>query len=830
MNDVSEPISGNQWSRDRQLSQSIVRRLEFYFATLTVLGGFILVIGQDAEVIPIVAIFFGIVGYLFVDVMKLFALPPTAAYIAMAVAAVVCIVDFADRESVGPRQLLAVAHLLVLVQAILMMQRKSKRIFEQLAIFCLLELIVAAVFNDAISFGMMLIPITLIGATSLGMLAAIDAIGIENTNNPDDPFVDVDDETNAIPSAITIFAGESTRAAKLRANQLSRNSIAMFAPAILSVAMVFFYALPRTSEASRASNRGDALVGFNDHVQLKQIGQMLQNPAIALHVKLTDRSTGESYQVNDDIYLRGRVLERYEVNHDSVQATATWNALPIDGKKAFNELPQEYFSRRFTDANFYDTVNATIVCEQFRSDSLFVIAPYHRAEQNRNVIHLKDRWTIRRRESGDWIHPQIEYSFGTNAFHRGVQSNLIGRAEVEHDDKHALADYRRELLKFDPGSMPTIAKIADGLSKHRDGSRLSNFEIARSIERHFAFSPDYRYTLNLNTTSIENVDPIERFVSADRAGHCQYFASAMAMMLRSQNIPARVVVGYRTSEYNEWTDQYIARQLHAHAWVEGLFDRDQISDPVHIYGQPDSEQYWYRLDPTPSASQSRQEAGTIRQSIDLAQGLWDDYVVDMDANQQQGSSFAGRIQPSGQWYDQAVNWLSRQMRRIQAGDLGGGALAGQEFSKWPLVVAGIGLMGGIILLVRLRHSIRRKSKSESHHAASRPTIEFYATALDQLARLGIFRRRGETPTEFAKTASIAMQELGGPPIEAPMERLTTTFYRHRFGGRTESRIDSQRTVDSDLASIQLGVETILSVQAERNQSKPARQQEEGSTE
>jgi hypothetical protein len=73
---------------ERQAERVIFRRLELYFATLTVLGAFVLAIGNDGAVIPMIAIFFAIVGYVFVDLLKFFSLPPTAAYIAMALAAV----------------------------------------------------------------------------------------------------------------------------------------------------------------------------------------------------------------------------------------------------------------------------------------------------------------------------------------------------------------------------------------------------------------------------------------------------------------------------------------------------------------------------------------------------------------------------------------------------------------------------------------------------------------------------------------------------------------------------------------------------------------------
>jgi hypothetical protein len=799
---------------ERQAERVIFRRLELYFATLTVLGAFVLAIGNDGAVIPMIAIFFAIVGYVFVDLLKFFSLPPTAAYIAMALAAVFCIADFTDRESAGPRKLLAVAHLLVLVQAILMMQRKSKRIFEQLAIFCLLELIVAAVFNHAISFGFLLIPITIIAAAALGLLAAVSAIESVDSSGA---FLGPNAETNHHSSAIRVTVGESTRSAATRANQYSKMSVAMFAPAIILVAAVFFYALPRTSEASRTSRLGDALVGFADHVQLEQIGQMLRNPAIALHVGLVDRSSGESYRVASGIYLRGRVLERYEAKRMDDRTTAQWNALEITPDVDLAPLPREFFPRRTSDSNFYDTLMVSVQRESIRSDSLFVTAPYHRLNRTPEIVHLKDRWTIRTRESGLRTQSQIEYSFGTNAFRKGVQSELIARATEDASGANRMMQYRNELLVFDPNSMPSIARIANDLTANVKGERRSDYEIAKSIEEHFSTSSDYQYSLNLQSNSVKNLDPIEQFVSIDRKGHCQYFASALAMMLRSQKIPARVVVGYHTDEYNEWANLYVARQLHAHAWVEALIDSDQLGDRSRVYGQPESAQYWLRLDPTPFSDQGPEGPSPIRQSIDFAQDWWDDNVIEMDASQQQGSGITGGIHPSGQWHAIAVDWLSRQIHRIQAGDLGGGAFAGREVTFWPTAFTGVGLILAIVVLLRLRLAtwIWRVPNRKSNAHEIRPSIEYYAAALDELARVGIHRRPAETPTEFIGTAAATMQQPGVPSIQGPMERLTATFYRHRFGGDLEPddrwRSDS---VTADLAAIKTSVESTLRIRTE----------------
>lgn len=66
--------------------------------------------------------------------------------------------------------------------------------------------------------------------------------------------------------------------------------------------------------------------------------------------------------------------------------------------------------------------------------------------------------------------------------------------------------------------------------------------------------------------------PLLQFLREDRRGHCEYFASATVLLLRSAGIPARYAVGYSVTEYSELEERYVARARHAHAWAEAWVD------------------------------------------------------------------------------------------------------------------------------------------------------------------------------------------------------------------------------------------------------------------
>ena len=122
--------------------------------------------------------------------------------------------------------------------------------------------------------------------------------------------------------------------------------------------------------------------------------------------------------------------------------------------------------------------------------------------------------------------------------------------------------------------------------------------------------------------AIRRIDPIEDFVSNNPRGHCEYFATALALMLRSQGIPARVVLGYRCEEWNNLGKFYQVRQSDAHAWVEAYLAPRYIPRELR-WGNDNYRRWaagaWLRLDPTPAASElaGHSAAGKVRQGLEL---------------------------------------------------------------------------------------------------------------------------------------------------------------------------------------------------------------------
>src|SRR6056297_3485288 len=125
--------SRNEWLPPPRLERKRMQRidiaLKIHFALLAALGGIILGFSEAAGALPLIAVFSALFSLIFIDLLGLFALPSLAAYIGMGLVAAYCISDFVPLDPTNNRQLTAVAELLVLVQAVLMLQKKSRRVF-----------------------------------------------------------------------------------------------------------------------------------------------------------------------------------------------------------------------------------------------------------------------------------------------------------------------------------------------------------------------------------------------------------------------------------------------------------------------------------------------------------------------------------------------------------------------------------------------------------------------------------------------------------------------------------------------------------------------------
>ena len=185
------------------------------------------------------------------------------------------------------------------------------------------------------------------------------------------------------------------------------------------------------------------------------------------------------------------------------------------------------------------------------------------------------------------------------------------------------------------------------------------------------------YTYSLETPNREPADPLAYFLFTSRKGYCEYFASAMAVMLRSLGVPARLATGFQSGIYNPITELWLVRASDAHTWVEAW-----------IAGHG-----WTTFDPTPpdTAPPGLSLAAKVGLYLDAAQTFWQEWVVSYDIGRQ--GTLADRLEQGARragirWYDALeaiqVDWRAGPPGRPGArvggmgncGIAGGGDLAG----------------------------------------------------------------------------------------------------------------------------------------------------------
>jgi hypothetical protein len=172
--------------------------------------------------------------------------------------------------------------------------------------------------------------------------------------------------------------------------------------------------------------------------------------------------------------------------------------------------------------------------------------------------------------------------------------------------------------------LPPLDPRIAALARTMTARSATDLERARAIERRLR--TDYVYALEM--PSHEPADPLADFLFTRRRGYCEYFASAMAVMLRSVGVPARIATGFQSGIYNPITGLWLIRASDAHAWVEAWIPGNG----------------WTTFDPTPP-DPNGPGAGLLAKLslyLDAAGTFWREWVVAYDPRRQ--GTLADRLQ------------------------------------------------------------------------------------------------------------------------------------------------------------------------------------------
>jgi len=507
---------------------------------------------------------------------------------------------------------------------------------------------------------------------------------------------------------------------------------------ILLGGTIIFFFVPRVSTGYLGAYApgGQLATGFGDSVRLGQIGEIQQSNSMVMHAQIEGDTSG-AY----DLKWRGLTLSLF------------------DGRNWSNPLP-EIIVPRSSEGHF--SVN--------------------RGEEAPARARLPDhiiRYHVLMEPIGTNVFFVAGRALALSGPYRQVAQDAAGaiydvdrdRAITSYEAVSDLAQPSPALLRAASGAMPSSISLRylqlppldpriPQLARQITASAGTTYDKAAAIQQYLMTR--YGYTLQLPRTMPR--DPLANFLFVRKQGHCEYFASAMAIMLRTQGVPARIVNGFRGGEFNDLTGSYLIRARDAHSWVE-----------AYIPGEG-----WISFDPTPPGlGITPGRWNRLQLYLDAASEFWREWVVNYD-NAHQRTLEASAAQHTQSLWQRQRAWLRARYASLLADARSAQRSLLRSPSRWTL-----GWAGAVVFLLLLLNVRRWAGAWRAHRTAAHPAQApqmaasiWYARMTRVIARHGWHKLPAQTPQEFVTS----IQEEG---LRSSVARFTRHYERARFAQSTE---------------------------------------------
>ncbi|MFT3745596.1 MAG: DUF3488 and transglutaminase-like domain-containing protein [Pyrinomonadaceae bacterium] len=623
------------------------------------------------------------------------------------------------------------ARMILCLTAIKLLQRKSDRDWIFLYLMAFFQVLLAAGLSIS---GLYLVSFILY---LLLMVSAIIAFEIRKTSRMVERKISgtvADKRTEISESKLTV-----------RVRRVPAISVALIAFIVL-LAIPLFFMLPRVGGAGLGGNQGLKTSGFSERVKLGDFGRIIENDSVVMRVKFEDPAA-----ITDNLYFRGVALDTFD--------NKSWSASRLEPKIPYPKISRDTI-RLNPPTGREPLVEQTIYLEPLQTQVLFALPIAVAVQGNFDGLYLDSYGSISHNRSSE----RITYKVASD---RSVPPLADLRADKQ--------PYSADITNY--RSLPAVydLKIAELAAEVTAGSK-NRYDKARAVESYL--QNNFGYTLEQKAGGKE---PLSDFLFNVREGHCEYFATAMAIMLRTQGIATRIVNGFHGGEYNDAVGMTIVRQCHAHAWVEVYFP---------------GEDAWVTFDPTPYSGQPGGVApaglaGTFGKYAEALEAIWIQYFVAFDDQEQRSlgrsmrsgfveyqAKFAAYI---GVTTDLAAEWLS-EVR----GD------KGLQASISAVIYGAVILVGSVLALFLFAWTVRKAIRlniwgrlyRRFFAKADASIVEFYQRLLIVLETQGYVRSPFQTPLEFAHLVNIP---------EATS--ITNRYQQVRFGGRDLSPEESHEITE-----------------------------------
>jgi hypothetical protein len=242
---------------------------------------------------------------------------------------------------------------------------------------------------------------------------------------------------------------------------------------------------------------------------------------------------------------------------------------------------------------------------------------------------------------------------------------------------------------------------------------------------------------------------VDEFLFTTRAGFCEHYASAFAVLMRAAGIPTRIVTGYQGGEINELGDYFIVRQADAHAWTE-IWTNDRG---------------WVRIDPTSAVSPARVDAG-ISAAVPRSESLPLLVRGDIELLRQMRHTLDYVANAWNQW---VLGYTPDRQRWLLS-------TVGIDNATWQKLTAILFCLAGVIVAAFTVLALRRLQSRVRD-----PVKTAYLKFCDKLRRKGLPRDPAEGPVDYARR--LGRQR---PDLAPAVSSITGLYVALRYGAETSA--------------------------------------------
>jgi len=522
---------------------------------------------------------------------------------------------------------------------------------------------------------------------------------------------------------------------------------ALVSVGVLLLAGLLFFVIPRftTGYLSRFAPKAQQVAGFGDNVELGEIGEIKKSNTVMMRVR---------YATNpprvQELRFRGVALTLFDGHrwHNTNAATIVLSAIPlVTGDPAQSGMARFVLQRRLRPEPGAAWLQYTVMLEPISTEHLFLIPKGEQVVGRIRLLEMdsNDSLLLRDRSAS-----ALRYEATSNIYR--PPANLLRAAPADYPGR--IGENPLDVYLQLPQLDPRIPELARQVTATAD----NEYDRARLVEEYLR--TQFGYTLDLPFTG---PDPLAGFLFDQRRGHCEYFASAMAVMLRTMGVPTRLVNGFLPGEFNDISRVYMVRARDAHSWVEVYFP---------TYG-------WVTFDPTPAAG-TEVQASLYRISLwlDALQTFWMDWVVSYDFSRQ--FLLARNLdRGSRRATAETQNYIRLRYRRLSDWLRGLRGRMKSDPRALPALIVLCGLSLAVFLSAGQILEAWRRSASRARTRAGRATARdatlAYQDMLDLLARRGFEKPPSMSAREFLST-------VRDPALAPVFARFTDVYEQARFGG------------------------------------------------